>query len=118
MMLRNLYVGTLFGISILLVDCVCLHAQTETQDFASAASAEAAGWIFNEEAQNPDRDCDDLGLGIVQLVAIDAAGNADTCMHYIAILDTIGFCQTGPDSLVVVATARPVSCYNESTGSV
>lgn len=58
-MLRYVNLGSLFGISFLLAAYSNLQAQTETQTFTSAESAEAAGWIFNEEGQNPERDCDD-----------------------------------------------------------
>ena len=34
-------------------------AQTETQTFDSELSAADAGWVANDEAQNPERDCAD-----------------------------------------------------------
>ena len=54
--------GCLIGVFGLIVSSV---AQEETQTFDSEPSAAAAGWLANEEGQNPERDCDlcetDLG---------------------------------------------------------
>ena len=48
--------------AIVALCCVALAkvnvlGQTETQSFDSSATAEAAGWIFNDEAQNDERIC-------------------------------------------------------------
>ena len=53
-MLRLSYLGSI-AIFFLAAIVSVLHAQEETQTFDSEASAEAAGWIFNDEGQSDDR---------------------------------------------------------------
>ena len=52
---RNLALPAVLSIALLPLFSAFIQAQTETQTFDSAASAEAAGWIFNEEGQSSER---------------------------------------------------------------
>ncbi len=83
-MLRSYCLGSI-GTLFLAVVGAALNAQEETQTFDSAESAEAAGWIFNEEAQNPERDCDgcetDLGWKDSNEAGGDAAGEGGGLLH-------------------------------------
>ena len=52
----SLFLGTL--VTALAVFQQKSPAQVETQSFASEETAQTAGWIFNDEGQNPARECD------------------------------------------------------------
>lgn len=62
-------------------------AQTETQSFPSAATAQTAGWIANPEATNPDRQCNDapcatdLGWKDSKFAGGAAAGEGGGLLH-------------------------------------
>jgi hypothetical protein len=62
-------------------------AQTETQSFPSAATAQTAGWIANPEATNPDRQCNDapcatdLGWKNSNFAGGAAAGEGGGLLH-------------------------------------
>jgi len=62
-------------------------AQTEAQSFASASSAQAAGWLTNPEGANPERGCQDgpcatdLGWKNSKFAGGAAAGEAGGLLH-------------------------------------
>ena len=62
-------------------------AQTETQTFESAASAETAGWLTNDEGRNEDRGCQDdicatdLGWKDSNLAGGAAGGEGGGLLH-------------------------------------
>ena len=57
----------------------------ETQTFDSEVSASSAGWVANEEGQNPDRECDlcetDLGWRASDFAGGAAAGEGGGLLH-------------------------------------
>ncbi len=63
------------------------NAQTESQSFASAASAQTAGWITNPEGANPERGCQDgpcatdLGWKNSRFAGGAAAGEGGGLLH-------------------------------------
>ncbi len=52
----------------------------ESQSFDSEATAAAAGWVANEEAQKPDRNID-LGWQNSNLAGVAAAGEGGGLLH-------------------------------------
>ena len=59
-MSKSLNFRSTIGVFFVVTACTAVHAQEETQTFDSAESAEAAGWVFNDEAQNAERECPDV----------------------------------------------------------
>ena len=87
-MSRDLLQRSVFSIFYLMLTITGTQAQTETQTFDSAGSAENAGWIFNEEGQNSDRECQDgavcetnLGWKDSNSVGGAAAGEGGGLVH-------------------------------------
>ena len=89
MLQRKLFTAAVALSCVALVNANVL-GQTETQSFDSSATAEAAGWIFNDEAQNDERICQndelcetDLGWKSSNNAGGEAAGEGAGIAHQV-----------------------------------